>query len=103
MKRGFLIVFFSILFIPFNLLASQSGWIEKNGYYKPYVKVKTGNCLVLFITEKGKIYRGKCRKRRLIVIPGKRFPSKNEKITFIVLKLDGVSYPEIVETGEIGR
>lgn len=102
MKRGFLIFLF-LLLLPLKVFSSQSGWIEKNGYYKPYVKAKTGNCLVLFITERGKVYRGKCRKRRLIVTPGKIFPSKNEKITFIVLKLDGVSYPEIVETGEIGR
>ena len=102
MRKSFFI-FLSLLLLPLEVFASQSGWIEKSGYYKPYVKVKTDHCLVLFITEKGKIYRGKCRKRRSIVTPGKRFSSKSEKITFIILKLDGISYPQVVETGEIGR
>jgi len=101
-KRSFFIFLF-LLLLPLKVFASQTGWIEKNGYYKPYVKVKAKHCLVLFITEKGKVYRGKCRKRRSIVTPGKRFLSKSEKITFIILKLDGISYPQIVETGEIGR
>ena len=100
MKRGFLILLFLLLF-PLKVFASQSGWIERNGYYKPYVKVKAGNCLVLFITEKGKVYRGKCRKNRSMVTPGKRFFTKSDRITYIILKLKDFSYPKVIEIGEI--
>jgi len=59
--------------------------------------------LVLFVTEEGKVYRGKCRKGRSIVTPGKRFLSNSEKITYIVLKISDFSYPQLIETGEIGE
>ncbi len=94
-------VFLFLLLFPLKVLASQSGWIEKNGYYKPYVKVKTNNCLVLFITEKGKVYRGKCRKNRSVVTPGKKFFTKSVRITYVILKLEDFSYPKVIETGEI--
>jgi len=100
-KIGFFL--FLLLLLPLKLLASQSGWIEKSGYYKPYVKVKANNCLVLFITEKGKVYRGKCRKNRSLVTPGKKFYSNSQKITYIVLEIEDFSYPKVIETGEIGK
>ena len=100
MKKKLIFFLFLITF-PLEVLASQSGWLEKNGYYKPYVKVETNNCLVLFITEKGKVYRGKCRKNRSIVTPGKKFLTKSDRITYIILKLEEFSHPKVIETGEI--
>lgn len=103
MKKKILLTLLSVFLFPLNLLASESGWLERNGYYKPFVKVKLKNCLVLFVTEKGKVYRGKCRKNRSIVTPGKNFLSNSQKLTYIVLKISDFSYPQVVETGEIGK
>ena len=94
-------MFIFLLLLPLKVLAFQSGWMEKNGYYKPYVKVKLEHCLVLFITERGKVYRGKCRKGRSIVTPGKKFFTKSDRITYIILELEDFSYPKVIEIGEI--
>ena len=95
----FLLGFF--LSVPY-VFSSETGWIEKGGYYKPYVKINLKSCLVLFITEKGKVYRGRCRKSSPLVTPVKTFIFP-ERITYVVVKLSDFSFPQVLETGRIER
>ena len=84
-------------------VASDSGWTFKNGFYKPFVKVSNpSRKFVLFITEKGKVYKGSCRKRSAescIVYPKKKFFLK-EDVTYVVIELTG-SFPRVVKVGKV--
>lgn len=89
---------------------ADTGWlrIERGHhlYFKPFVDVENSKKLeVLFVTSKGKAYKGKCKKRTIgkfcPVTPGKSFHSTTENIRYIILRLKNFYAPEIVKTGVI--
>ncbi|SNR92007.1 hypothetical protein [Desulfurobacterium atlanticum] len=90
----------------------KTGWLQKNSkgyvYFKPYIKVKYNrNLLAIFITSKGKVYKGKCRLKREMptctITPGKKFESPFNEIRYILLEIDHPLPPKIVKTGTIGE
>ena len=90
----------------------ETGWLQKSSkgyvYFKPYIKVKYNqNLLAIFITSKGKVYKGKCRLKRKMptctITPGKKFDSPFNEIRYILLKIDHPLPPKIVKTGVIGE
>jgi hypothetical protein len=96
---------FLVLAFTLPAFGAQAGWESFSTYYKPFVTVeRPQNKLVLFITPNGRVYRGKCRKRKRLkkcrVYPRKKF---NEPLAlrYLILKLSSFSPPEIVETGVI--
>ncbi len=103
-----LIILFFQLFIFCPKAFPGTGWLttkKKNDiHYKPFVDVKKPeNKLVIFITENGKVYKGRCRKKKATVCritPSKKFYRK-EEIRFIVLKLIPFFAPEVVKSGVI--
>jgi hypothetical protein len=91
---------------------SETGWlkIEKKNtvYYRPFVDVRNPkNKLVIFVTENGKIYKGRCRRKNVISIcritPSKRFPDKFTEMRYIVLELIPDFPPKFLKTGVIKR
>ena len=102
MKR--LSLFFALILLIFSTSTLYSeqlyGWKEKNGYYRPFVRVKNPKGkIVLFITPNGKVYKGRCTKGGYCY-PRKKFLFKTP-LRFIVINLNG-SIPEVVRTGVIG-
>jgi hypothetical protein len=101
----FLVICFSLFHIP--SLSAETGWFRLGNYYKPYVKVENfPNKQVLFVTNDGKVYIGRCGKRKAFyshcyIIPGKKFKSLDGGITYIVLKVDGYYPPRVIEYGSI--
>ena len=89
------------------LSAAESGWFRTPNYFKPFVKVENfKDRQVLFITNEGRVYTGRCRKRKgfynyCYVVPGKKFSSIDGGITFIVLKVDGFYPPRVLEYGVV--
>jgi len=107
LKKAIPLLVFSLTLLTAPLSAKGLfGWSEKDGYYRPYVVVKNPkDKMVLFITKRGKVYRGKCKKRdsaleACSVSPRKRF-SRKVPLRFIVLDLGGFA-PSVVKTGVIG-
>ena len=89
---------------------ADTGWFKvfkkHKVYYKPFVDVKTSeNILVLFITEEGRVYKGRCKSKLKLetcaVTPGKIFPTSTVEIRYIVLKLNRFRAPEVIKTGVI--
>ncbi|ADY74011.1 hypothetical protein Dester_1380 [Desulfurobacterium thermolithotrophum DSM 11699] len=87
-----------------------TGWfrIEKGHslYFKPFVDVKLQkDVMVLFVTSKGKIYRGKCREKTIkdacSITPRKRFRDNTESIRYIILRLKKFYAPEVIKTGVV--
>ena len=108
MKRLVMIIF--LLVFSYDNVLPGTGWfrIEKGHslYFKPFVDVKsTKDKMGLFITDGGKIYRGKCREKTIRdvcpITPGKRFPTNTESIRYIILKLKKFYAPEVEKTGVI--
>ena len=103
------ISFFLVCFFSFCVrsLAAETGWFRTGNYYRPYVKVENFlNKQVLFITNKGTVYTGRCRKKKTFynycyIVPGKKFTSVDGGITYVVLKVDGYYPPRVVEYGII--
>jgi len=87
--------------------ATETGWFRAENYYKPYVKVENFlNKQVLFITKDGKVYTGRCRRKRgfhnyCYIVPMKKFKSVDGEMTYIVLKIDGYYSPRVIEYGMI--
>lgn len=106
LKFSSLIIFLTF-FLVLPSFSSESGWFRVRDYYKPFVKVKDFlNKQVLFITNRGKVYSGKCRKKggfynHCYIAPSKKFKTIDGGITFIVLKVDGYYPPRIVEFGTV--
>ena len=100
-----LVIYLSFSHIP--SLSAETGWFRLGNYYKPYVKVENFlNKQVLFVTNDGRVYIGRCRKRKAFysycyIIPGKKFKSLDGGITYIVLKVDGYYPPRVIEYGTI--
>ena len=100
-----LVIYLSFSHIP--SLSAETGWFRLENYYKPYVKVENFlNKQVLFVTNDGRVYIGRCRKRKAFysfcyIIPGKKFKSLDGGITYIVLKVDGYYPPRVIEYGTI--
>ena len=91
---------------------SETGWlkIEKKNtvYYRPFVDVRNPkNKLVIFVTEDGQVYKGRCRKKKIAstcrVTPSKKFPDKFFEIRYIVLELIPSFPPKLLESGVIKR
>ncbi|WP_456397750.1 hypothetical protein [Desulfurobacterium sp.] len=101
------IMTFSFCLLFSTTAMSATGWIkkEKKGYiyFKPFVTVKSPDVIVIFITPKGKVYRGTCKKRNFInaciVTPRKQFDSHYTALKYIVLKISPPKAPEILKTG----
>jgi hypothetical protein len=102
----------SLLFVCFfsfctPSFAAETGWFRVENYYRPYVKVENFlNKQVLFITNDGLVYTGRCRKKKAFynycyIVPGKKFKSVDGGITYIVLKIDGYYSPRVIEYGTI--
>ncbi|WP_165863702.1 hypothetical protein [Phorcysia thermohydrogeniphila] len=104
---------FFLIFIGMSEGAlSETGWlrfVKKNDiYYRPFVDViNPKNKLVVFVTEDGHIYKGRCRKKRVAktcrVTPSKRFSDKFVEIRYIVLELVPDYPPKLVRSGVVER
>jgi len=98
------VCFFSFCMPSF---AAETGWFRAENYYRPYVKVENFlNKQVLFITKDGKVYTGRCKKKKgfhnyCYIVPMKKFRSVDGGITYIVLKVDGYYSPRVTEYGMI--
>ena len=107
--NNFLISLLFICLFSFyaSSFAAETGWFRVENYYRPYVKVENFlNKQVLFITNDGIVYTGRCRKKKAFynycyIVPGKKFKSVDGGITYIVLKIDGYYSPRVIEYGTI--
>ncbi|ADU97501.1 hypothetical protein Theam_1541 [Thermovibrio ammonificans HB-1] len=92
-------------------IGAETGWKRfdrSSTYFKPFVTVENPkDKLVVFITPSGKVYKGRCRKRkaknRCRVFPGKRFYSPDEAIYYLVVRINPPNPPEVLESGVIGE
>jgi len=91
---------------------SETGWLkiskENSIYYRPFVDVKNPKGkLVIFVTEDGQVYKGRCRKKKIAstcrVTPSKKFPDKFVEIRYIVLELTPNFPPKLLKSGVIKR
>ena len=118
MKRkgqGILKIFLGLTLFIFGLKGgalAETGWIKftkKNDvYFRPFVDVRNPkNKLVIFVTEDGHIYRGRCRQRRVVdfcrVSPSKKFKDNLVEIRYIVLELVPPFAPKLVRSGTVER
>ncbi|MEO2069361.1 MAG: hypothetical protein ABGX27_07615 [Desulfurobacteriaceae bacterium] len=106
---------FVVLFVFATTLTSfaETGWIEYKGrnsiYYKPFVDVKGADedTLVLFVTQDGRVYKGRCKKYSFRskngcrITPGKRFLTYTDPVLYIVIKLRTFSSPKLLKSGEV--
>jgi hypothetical protein len=109
----FLLVLFFFAFVGMREGAlSETGWlkfVKKNDiYYRPFVDVRNPkNKLVVFVTEDGRIYKGRCRKKKVAktcrVTPSKRFSDKFVEIRYLVLELVPDYPPKLVRSGVVER
>ncbi len=101
------LLFICFLYFCNYSFGAETGWFRVENYYQPYVKVENFlNKQVLFITNKGTVYTGRCKKKRAFynycyIVPGKKFKSVDGGITYIVLKIEGYYPPRVIEYGII--